>query len=65
MVDSRITEDRGPVSTCILLILAFSYLLSDSYHVLGGYLDKFGKYPACSDLSESLSGVKHLVNLYS
>lgn len=64
MVGSRIPEDRGPVSTCILPVLAFSYLLSDSYQVMGGYLDKFDKYPARSDLSESLSGVKHLVNLY-
>jgi hypothetical protein len=63
VVGSRIPEDRGAVSTCILHVLAFSYLLSDSY-VMGAYLNKFDKYPACSDLSESLSGTKHLVNLY-
>jgi hypothetical protein len=43
VVDSLIPEDRGAVSTCILPVLAFSYLLSDSYHVMGAYLDKFDK----------------------
>jgi hypothetical protein len=58
-------HDRGPVSTCVLPVLAFSCLLSDYYQVMGGYLDKFDKCPACSDLSESLlSGVELLVNLY-
>ena len=64
-MDSRIPEDLGPMPTCILPVLAFSYLLSDSYRVMCGYLDKFDKYLAFSDLSESLlSGAKHLVNLY-
>jgi len=65
VVDRRIPEDRGPVSTCILPVLDFYYRLSDSSQVMGGYLDKFDKYRACSDLSESLlSGVIYLVNLY-
>lgn len=54
MVDRRIPEGRRPVYTCMLPVLAFSYLLSDSYQVMGGYLDKFDKYPACSDLNHYL-----------
>ena len=54
MVDRRIPEDRRPVYTCILPVSAFSYLLSDAYQVMGCYLDKFDKYPACSDLSHYL-----------
>jgi len=54
VVDRRIPEGRRPVYTCMLPVLAFSYLLSDSYQVMGGYLDKFDKYPACSDLNHYL-----------